>query len=315
VHFDLPEEKLDALLEATPAVTVQLNKILTARGRAIAEINREVKNKDLLACLAEADHRFGDVIRQAGFVFDSEKLAPIIAVQAQRLIDTLHLEKSMEERPCRQLIAQQANILPADVNVIMMWDYLDSGRFADRYLERMTSAGLDVTGLDAERLVSLARGRKENTALNKAARLTVDAGRGFMGLGERLTWLLFVSMLVCGIGITNAMMMSVTERFNEIATLKCLGALDGFIMLMFVLESCFMGLVGGAIGALLGAIIGLGRVMAAFGVNFFSAIPVGDILLGMVVSVILGTLLAAVAAVVPSYKAARLAPMEAMRVE
>ncbi|HQL88738.1 MAG TPA: FtsX-like permease family protein [Lentisphaeria bacterium] len=315
VHFDLPDEQLDALLEATPAVTAQLNKVLAARSRAIAAVNREVKNKDLLACLADADHRFGDVIRQAGFVFDSEKLAPTIAVQAQRLIDTLHLEKSMEERHCRQLIAQQANILPADVNVIMMWDYLDSGRFAGRYLERMASAGLDVTGLDAERLVSLARGRKENAALNMAARLTVDAGRGFLGLGERLAWLLFVSMLVCGIGITNAMMMSVTERFNEIATLKCLGALDGFIMLMFVLESCFMGIVGGAIGAFIGGIIGLGRMMAAFGVNFFNAIPVGDILLGMVVSVILGTLLAAVAAVVPSYKAARLAPMEAMRVE
>jgi ABC-type antimicrobial peptide transport system permease subunit len=35
----------------------------------------------------------------------------------------------------------------------------------------------------------------------------------------------------------------------------------------------------------------------------------------MLVSVLLGTILAAVAAVLPSYKAARLAPMEAMRVE
>ncbi len=111
------------------------------------------------------------------------------------------------------------------------------------------------------------------------------------------------------------MMMSVTERFNEIATLKCLGALDGFIMVMFVLESCFMGIVGGAIGAVLGGVIGLGRMLAAFGVNFFSAVPVGDIMLGMVIAIVLGTLLAAVAAVLPSFKAARLAPMEAMRVE
>ena len=121
--------------------------------------------------------------------------------------------------------------------------------------------------------------------------------------------------LVCGIGITNAMMMAVTERFNEIATLKCLGALDGFIMIMFVLESCFMGLVGGLIGSVLGGIIGLSRMLVSFGSAFFSAIPLGDLMLGMVISILLGTLLAAISAVIPSYKAARLAPMEAMRVE
>ncbi len=186
VHFVLSEEELAALLEASPRVRGQLNQVLAARSRAIAAVNQAVKDGELLACLAQADHHFGDVIRQAGFVFDQDTLAPTIASQAQRLIDTLHLEKSMEERPCRQLIAQQANILPADVNVMMMWEYLDSRRFAARYLERMSTAGLSVTGLDADRLVDLARGRKENAALIKAERLTVDAGRGFMGLGERL---------------------------------------------------------------------------------------------------------------------------------
>ncbi|NLE55916.1 MAG: ABC transporter permease, partial [Lentisphaerae bacterium] len=94
-----------------------------------------------------------------------------------------------------------------------------------------------------------------------------------------------------------------------------LGALDGFIMIMFVLESCFMGIVGGVIGSILGGVIGLGRMLAAFGVNFLGAIPIGDIVVGMLMSVLLGTILAAVAAVLPSFKAARLAPMEAMRVE
>ena len=70
-----------------------------------------------------------------------------------------------------------------------------------------------------------------------------------------------------------------------------------------------------AIGAVLGGVIALGRMLAAFGVNFFSAVPVVDIMLGMVIAIVLGTLLAAVAAVLPSFKAARLAPMEAMRVE
>ena len=172
-----------------------------------------------------------------------------------------------------------------------MWDFLDNEKFAKRYIEKMAESGQNVEGLTPELLVSLAKGRKEAEALERAQRLTMDAGKGFMGLGERLAWLLCVSMLVCGIGIANAMMMSVTERFTEIATLKCLGALDGFIMIMFVLESCFMGVNGGTIGAIIGALIGLFRMLSSFGVNFISAIPVMDVIMGMIVSIILGTLL------------------------
>jgi putative ABC transport system permease protein len=226
----------------------------------------------------------------------------------------------------------------------MMWDFLGNERFAARYLERMKQENekalayeqkqrdpspeavaalaameqgtrLDVTGLVPERLVELAEARDEQASLLRAERLTVGAGLGFMGLGERLAWLLFVSLLVCGIGIANAMLMTVTERFTEIATLKCLGALDGFIMLMFVLESSFLGLVGGIIGAILGALIGLSRMLAAFGLNFAGAIPATDIILAIFTSVVMGMLLAALAAVLPSFKAARLAPMEAMRIE
>ena len=265
--------------------------------------------------------------------------------QAKSIIRTLNLEKTIDVRvtendgsaqmtrqPFRQLLAQQANVLPADVNAVLMWKYMSGRRFAAKYLEKMkevesvmkannaTVEGISLAeiateGIDADVLSELADSRVENAALLRAERLTIDAGKGFLGLGERLAWLLLVSMLVCGIGITNAMMMSVTERFKEIATLKCLGALDGFIMLMFVLESCVMGLVGGCIGSVLGGLIGMVRMLFSLGLRFGGSIPLGDMLLGMLASILIGTLLAAISAVIPSYKAARLAPMEAMRVE
>lgn len=315
VQFVTSFEELEQFLARTPTLQADAQAVLNGRRQAIAHVSQALEQEAVLDALARSDGDFGNVIREAGFIFDATTVAPIVSDQARRLLDVIRLEKTMDSEKCRQLLAQQGNVMPADVNVMMMWKYLDSNRFSNRYLARMAESGLDTTGLTAERLVSLAEARKENAALLQAELLTMDAGRGFMGLGERLAWLLFVSMLVCGIGICNAMLMTVTERFTEIATLKCLGALDGFIMLMFVMESSILGVVGGCIGAIIGALIAIGRMLVAFGVNFVSAMPATEILIGMLASVLMGMALAAVAAVLPSYQAARLAPMEAMRIE
>jgi putative ABC transport system permease protein len=315
VRFVTSYEELEQFLSRTPQLLDAAAAVLTNRRAAIAQVATALAGRSVLEALAQADGDFGEVVRRAGFILDAQSEAPVVADQAERLLDVIRLEKTMDSEKCRQLLAQQGNVMPADVNVMMMWKYLDGSRFSARYLARMEESGLDTGGLSPERLVSLAEARKENADLLRAERLTSDAGRGFMGLGERLAWLLFVSLLVCGIGICNAMLMTVTERFTEIATLKCLGALDGFIMLMFVMESSILGIVGGCIGAVLGALIALGRMLVAFGIHFIGAMPATELLIGMGASVAMGMFLAAIAAVLPSYQAARLAPMEAMRIE
>lgn len=345
VRFILKMDELNALLAEFDSNEVIVQKILDARSEAIRKIASELDGKSIIEALCDSEGTFGDKVRATGFRFPEGDEATAIANQAKSIIRTLNLEKTIDVRvtendgsaqmtrqPFRQLLAQQANVLPADVNAVLMWKYMAGRRFAAKYLEKMkevesvmkannaTVEGISLAeiateGIDSDVLSELADSRVENAALLRAERLTIDAGKGFLGLGERLAWLLLVSMLVCGIGITNAMMMSVTERFKEIATLKCLGALDGFIMLMFVLESCVMGLVGGCIGSVLGGLIGMGRMLFSLGLRFGGSIPLGDMLLGMLASILIGTLLAAISAVIPSYKAARLAPMEAMRVE
>ena len=355
VRFVTSEDEFRAFLAAWPDELARLRTIVAARAAAVRKVQTAARGRSVVRALADATGAFGDTIRSAGFVFDAETTAPIVAQQAQAELDVIRIQESMDSNACKQLIAQRENIMPSDVNVVLMWQNLSNPRFANRYLQRMVEENakavayqqkmaalgkttdesgnepgdgtkdttpedekgtmLDVTGLTPERLSQLAQARDEQASLIRAERLTVGAGEGFMGLGERLTWLLFVSLLVCGIGIANAMLMTVTERFTEIATLKCLGALDGFIMIMFVLESCFLGLVGGVIGAILGALIGLSRMLASFGLNFAGAIPAMDIVVAIFASVVMGMLLAAIAAVLPSFKAARLAPMEAMRIE
>ena len=130
-----------------------------------------------------------------------------------------------------------------------------------------------------------------------------------MGMGSRMTWLALVSMLVCAVGIANAMLMSVTERFREIATLKCLGALDGFIMNVFLIEAAILGFVGGVGGTVIGLGLGVLRTSILFKSLLFTAFPGGDLLAAALLSIGIGVLLAAVAAgdheaAEASYKAA-----------
>jgi ABC-type lipoprotein release transport system permease subunit len=55
--------------------------------------------------------------------------------------------------------------------------------------------------------------------------------------------------------------MAVTERFREIGTFKCLGALDRFIVNLLVVETCIYGFFGGVIGGLTGIFTPLCRLL------------------------------------------------------
>ena len=134
-------------------------------------------------------------------------------------------------------------------------------------------------------------------------------------LSDKTVWLIVVSFLVCVVGIANAMLMSVLERFKEIATMKCLGARNQTIGFLFVTESTIMGVVGGVIGIITGALIVLLRQGIQYGGLMFERFPVVNILLTMGICFACSLVLATVAAIYPAYVAARMAPMEAMRVD
>ena len=122
-----------------------------------------------------------------------------------------------------------------------------------------------------------------------------------------------ISIIVGGIGIANAMIASVMERTKEIGIMKAIGASDNKILVMFLLEAGFIGVVGGIIGITLGYGISLliSYVAALSGLklqtNFSLEIIIGALLFSMIVGMVSGYF--------PAKKAAKLDPVEALRYE
>lgn len=128
-------------------------------------------------------------------------------------------------------------------------------------------------------------------------------------------WIVILSLMVCIVGIINAQLMSVTERFREIGTMKCLGALDRFIVRLFILEALMQGLAGSITGALLGVIAAALSSALSLGSEALTLAPFGAIFNSMGIAVITGTVLSLLGVIYPAILAARMQPVEAMRVE
>jgi putative ABC transport system permease protein len=128
-------------------------------------------------------------------------------------------------------------------------------------------------------------------------------------------WIVILSLLVCTVGIINAQLMAVTERFREIGTMKCLGALDSFVLRLFILEASMQGVVGSVIGAVFGAIIAILLAMPTYGWDAIKYLPTTDVGLSILYSVGVGFALSLIGVLYPALIAARMRPIEAMRVE
>jgi len=115
-----------------------------------------------------------------------------------------------------------------------------------------------------------------------------------------------ISLLVSGIGITNVMLVSVTERTREIGLRKALGASEEVILTQFIMEAVLLSLVGGLLGVLLGLI---GTVAVGQFSPVKPEVTVWSILLAVGVSVGAGICFG----VFPAQRAANLDPIVALR--
>ncbi|MBC8108570.1 MAG: ABC transporter permease [Anaerolineae bacterium] len=128
-------------------------------------------------------------------------------------------------------------------------------------------------------------------------------------------WLIGLALLVAFVGVLNAMLMSVTERFREIGTMKCLGALNGFIVKLFLIESLFQGVVGAVIGALLGVAVSVLSASVSYGRIASSHLPWIHLAADVSSAILIGIGLTVLGAIYPAWRAAKMLPIEAMRAE
>lgn len=135
------------------------------------------------------------------------------------------------------------------------------------------------------------------------------------GVGIAQIWLVSLSLLVCVVGITNAMLMSVTERYREIGTMKCLGALDSFVKKLFLLESLFQGFFGAVIGVVVGSLFAFLAGLVSYGGQVFTAMLYQRFLFWSAGGLLVGIVMAVIGSMFPAAVAAKMVPADAMRTE
>ncbi len=132
----------------------------------------------------------------------------------------------------------------------------------------------------------------------------------------RNIWIMIIALLVTVMGISNAMLMSVTERFRDIGTMKCLGALSAFVRRLFLIESAFVGVVGGIAGGILGALVAFIAYLATYGAPMTLAAVGGAwpaIAGALGAALATGVILSVCAGIYPASVAARMVPADALR--
>jgi len=143
-------------------------------------------------------------------------------------------------------------------------------------------------------------------------RASARSGGASIGVESYQYWLVFVALAVCVVGITNAMLIAVHERYKEIGTMKCLGALDRHILMLFMAESFIQGVAGGASGIIIGLLAALLSVGFSIGFDIVLKVSGPELLMFLGGAALLSIVLSTAATLYPAFRAARLKPVEAL---
>lgn len=173
--------------------------------------------------------------------------------------------------------------------------------------------GIEFVAENIKKELKRARGN-ENFDVFTPEQILKQAGQVLGIVQIILVGIAAISLVVGGIGIMNTMYTSVLERTKEIGIMKAIGATNYDIAFIFLTESGILGLLGGAIGIILGSavaqIVGIFAKSQGFGLLLIKLDPLligGALLFAFVVGALSGLL--------PARHAASLQPVDALRYE
>ncbi len=118
-----------------------------------------------------------------------------------------------------------------------------------------------------------------------------------------------IALLVGGIGIMNIMLVSVTERTREIGLRKAVGAKRRDVLAQFLIEAALLSVFGGAVGIVLGYIVG--AILGTALIGTVGSIPLWAVLCAFGIPAVIGVTFG----LYPAWKASRLDPIESLRYE
>jgi putative ABC transport system permease protein len=186
---------------------------------------------------------------------------------------------------------------------------------ADRLTTNEIATGLTVypkPGVDPEKVAAEIKASIAGVDAMTGKDFDQQIGAATSMLNAILIGIGLLSLIIGGLSVVNTMAMSVAERTREIGIKRAIGASRWRIRREIVVESAFIGLVGGLLG------LGLGYLIVTAGNNAGrdSATILFDLTFGTAFSsVAFATILGALAGFVPAWGASRLDPVTALRYE
>jgi ABC-type antimicrobial peptide transport system permease subunit len=209
-----------------------------------------------------------------------------------RIVGIYETGQGMEESGGVVVLEDAQSIAQKERKVSLFQVGLRKGANADAAIERIQS-------LDKEITVSKASGYS-------ASEQWTSSLQGFAwGVSA-------IAILIGGLGMMSAMVMSVLERTREIGTLRAVGWSRGRVLRMILGEAILLSAIGGVIGVVLGAFLAwLVGQTPGLGVMLAGAVDAGLVVQGMVTALALGL----IGGLYPAWTAANLQPVEALRYE